>query len=440
MLLYWSSIIAGFASVVGCAYLVCATLLTDQFPRRASRTPRTSMPKITILKPLHGAEPGLFENLASFCNQNYPSAVQIVLGVQDPRDDAIAIVKRLRAEHECCHLDLIVDATMHGLNRKVSNLINMWRHVEYEVVVVADSDMRVDPDYLSRIIAALEHPGVGAVTCLYHGLPVTGFWARLVALGINAHFLPNVIMGLGLELAQPCFGSTIAFKREALIQIGGFSGVADCLADDYVIGAALRARGYKISVSPVTIGHVCGHMSAREFWQQEVRWARTIRSVDPTGYVGSIITHAFPLALIAALIGIAAESFEPATALGLGTASFGCRLALLRQVEQAFDLEPHSRWLVPLRDILSFAVFVSSFFGRNAWWKGRRYRFVSGESWLMQGVRQSHDAHSFSSSAVIRRLRRRCGRTLSNAARGEILLVSNLARPTGGLSRGLKAD
>src|SRR5215471_13119735 len=160
MLLYWSSIIAGFASAVGCAYLIYAALLTDQFPRRASPIPRTSMPRVTILKPLHGAEPGLFENLASFCTQNYPGVVQIVLGVQDPRDDAITVVKRLQAEHEGCRLDLVVDATMHGLNHKVSNLINMWRHVEYEVVVVADSDMRVDPDYLWRVVAALEQRGV----------------------------------------------------------------------------------------------------------------------------------------------------------------------------------------------------------------------------------------------------------------------------------------
>jgi len=377
MLLYWSSIIVAFASVVGCAYLVCATLLTGQFPCRASRAPRTSMPGVTILKPLHGAEPGLFENLASFCTQNYPGAVQIVLGVQDPRDDAITVVKRLRAEFEGCHLELIVDATMHGLNRKVSNLVNMWRHVEHEVVVVADSDMRVDPNYLSRVVAALEQSGVGAVTCLYHGLPVAGFWARLAALGINAHFLPNVIMGLGLKLAQPCFGSTIAFKRRVLVEIGGFIRVANCLADDYAIGAALRARGYGISVSSITIGHVCGEISARELWQREVRWARTIRSLDPAGYAGSIITHAFPLALIAALIGMAVESLGSATALGLGVAAFGCRLALLRQAERVFDLPRQSCWLVPLRDMLSFAVFLSSLVGRDARWRGRRYRFVS---------------------------------------------------------------
>jgi ceramide glucosyltransferase len=385
MLLYWLSIIVGLASAVGCACLVYAMFLTNRFPRRASPAPSASMPRVTILKPLHGAEPGLSENLASFCTQNYPGAVQIILGVQDPGDDAIAVVEQLRARYKDRHLDLVVDATIHGLNRKVSNLVNMWRYVEHDVVVVADSDMRVDPDYLSRVVAALEQRGVGAVTCLYHGLPVTGFWAQLAALGINAHFLPNVIMGLGLKLAQPCFGSTIAFKRKALVEIGGFIRVANCLADDYAIGAALRARGYRIAVSPITVGHVCGEMSASELWHHEVRWARTIRSLDPVGYAGSIIAHAFPLALIAALGGFTAESLAPVTALGLGMAAFGCRLALLRQVERAFNLPPQSCWLVPLRDVLSFAVFISSFFGHSARWKGRRYRFVAGGTLVPAG-------------------------------------------------------
>src|SRR5215468_4775350 len=174
MLLYWPSIIVELASAVGCACLVGAMFLTMRFPRRALPAPGASMPRVTILKPLHGAEPGLYENLASFCTQNYPGAVQIILGVQDPRDDAIAVVEQLRAKYRDCHLDLVVDTTIHGLNRKVSNLVNMWRYAEYDVVVVADSDMRVDPDYLSRVVAGLEQPDVGAMTCLYHGLPATG--------------------------------------------------------------------------------------------------------------------------------------------------------------------------------------------------------------------------------------------------------------------------
>jgi ceramide glucosyltransferase len=385
MILYWASIIAAFTSIVGCVYLLAAMLLTDRFVRKAWSKPRADMPSVTILKPLHGTEPGLLENLSSFSTQNYPGPVQMVLGVQDPRDDAIAVVDALRDEHGDGQFDLVVDATMHGLNRKVSNLVNMTPRVEHDVVVVADSDMRVDPEYLSRVVAGLDQHGVGAVTCLYHGVAATGVWARLAALGINAHFLPNVVVGLGLGLANPCFGSTIAIKRKVFAEIGEFRGVANCLADDYAIGAALRARGHKISVSPVTIGHVCGDMSVRELWQHEVRWARTIRTVDPIGYAGSIVTHGFALALIAAVAGLAAGAFGITMAAALGLTAFGCRLALLRKVERAFDLPPQSYWLVPLRDMLSFAVFVSSFFGQNAKWKGRRYRFIASGTLIVAG-------------------------------------------------------
>jgi ceramide glucosyltransferase len=379
MILYWSSIIAGLVSVVGCGYLISVTLLTDRFSRKASFAQRTSMPGVTILKPLHGAEPGLLENLGSFCTQNYPGPIQIILGVQDPRDDAITVVERLRAKSRADRIDLVVDETIHGLNRKVSNLINMWRRVEHEIIVVADSDIRVDPDYLFRVVAALGERGIGAVTCLYHGLATPGVWARLAALGINAHFLPSVVFGVTLGLAHPCFGSTIALRRKILAEIGGFISIADCLADDYAIGARLRARGYKIAVLPTTVGHVCAEMSMRELWQHETRWARTVRSIDPVGYAGLIVTHAVPLALIAALAGISAECFGPTFALGLTAAAFACRLALLRQVERTFDLPSQSSWLLPLRDLLSFAVFLSSVVGRNVKWKGRGYRFRSRE-------------------------------------------------------------
>jgi ceramide glucosyltransferase len=385
MILYWASIVSGLAAGLGCVYLVGAAVLVHRFRRNAQARRRASSASVTILKPLHGAEPDLLENLASFCTQDYPGPVQIVFGVQDPGDGAIAIVERLRAEQRTRNLALVIDATMHGLNRKVSNLVNMWRHAEHDVVIVADSDMRVDPDYLSRVVAEFDESDAAAVTCLYHGLAATGIWARLAALGINAHFLPSVVVGLGLGLAQPCFGSTIAIRRRALAEIGGFSGVADCLADDYALGAALRARCHKISVAPVTIGHVCAEMSARELWQHEVRWGRTIRSIDPVGYAGSVVTHAFPLALIATLTGLLAQSGAFTFGIGLAFAAFGCRLALLRQAERAFDLPAQSYWLIGLRDLLSFAVFVTSLFGRNARWKGRRYTFRAGGTLVVAG-------------------------------------------------------
>jgi ceramide glucosyltransferase len=377
-MLFWLAVIVGLLSAAGCCYLVVAALLIHRFVRRGVPASRTSSPGVTILKPLHGAAPGLAENITSFCIQNYPGPTQIVFGVQDLKDEAIPTVERLRARYAASRLDLVIDVAVHGLNRKVSNLINMWGHVEHEIVVVSDSDIRVNPKYLSRIIAALEQPGVGAVTCLYHGFATAGVWSRLAALGINAHFLPNVIVGLKTGLARPCFGSTIAFRRKTFAEIGEFIAVANCLADDYAIGAALRACGYEISIPPFTVGHACAEMSALEFWQHEVRWARTIRSIDPIGYAGSIVAHAFALALIAALAGVVAGSLGPVIGIGLCVTALLCRVALLRRVEQAFALPPQPYWLVPVRDLLSFAVFLWSCLGRNARWKDHRYQFSSG--------------------------------------------------------------
>ena len=377
-MLWWLSIIFALLAVVGCCYLVLTAILIDRFVRRSRPAPCASSAGVTILKPLHGSEPGLADNIASFQAQSYPGAIQIICGVQDPHDQAIAIVEQQGSAATSGRLDLVVDTNMHGLNRKVSNLINMWRRAEHDIVIVSDSDIRVDGDYLAGVVAALDQDGVGAVTCLYHGFPAAGRWSELAALGINAHFLPNVISGLGLGLARPCFGSTIAFKRKPFVETGGFGAVADCLADDYAIGASMRSRGHEVAIPPMSVGHACAESSAVELWQHDVRWARTIRSVDPIGYAGSIITHPFPLALIAALAGDLAGSFTPGFGIGLCIAALLCRLAVLGQIEQAFALPAQSPWLVPVRDLWSFAAFAWGCIGHVAQWKGHQYRFSPG--------------------------------------------------------------
>src|SRR5262249_41009769 len=160
----------------------------------------------------------------------------------------------------------------------------MEPRIRNDLVVVADSDIRVGPDYLRHLAAALDEPGVSGVTCLYHGVAATGIWAKLSALTINAHFLPNVVLGVTVGLAHPCFGSTLALSRKMLARGGGFRAFVGYLADDYAIGEALRADGGRISIPPYAVAHYCAQMSARELWRQELRWARTIRSIDPGGY------------------------------------------------------------------------------------------------------------------------------------------------------------
>ena len=380
MILFWSSVTASLIALAGCGFLIAATILVARAAASPARPRTLAAPSVTVLKPLHGDEPGLLDNLGSFCSQDYPGPIQVVFGVQDPGDGAVAVVEHLQETQAARDLDLVIDAKVHGLNRKVSNLVNMAPRIRHDVVVLADSDMRVGPDYLSRVIAALDEPGVGAVTCLYYGVPVAGTWASLSALAINAHFLPGVVFGSAIGLARPCFGSTLALRRQTLGEIGGFIAFVDCLADDYAIGAALRATGRTISIPPFAVAHICTEASARDFWRHELRWARTIKSIDPLGYAGSILAHPLPWALIAALLGAGSAAFLPAVAIAL--ASIGCRMTLLRQVEKAYALPPQAYWLVPARDLLSFILFVVSFFGRDVSWKGHRYRMVAGGSWV----------------------------------------------------------
>ena len=380
MILFWLSVTASLVAVAGCGFLLTAAIVVARAAGGAARPRSLAAPSVTVLKPLHGDEPGLRDNLGSFCNQDYSGPIQVVFGVQDAGDGAVAVVERLQKAQTGRDLDLVIDTKVHGLNRKVSNLVNMAPSIRHDVVVLADSDMRVEPDYLSRVTAALDEPGVGAVTCLYYGVPIAGAWASLSALAINAHFLPGVVFGSALGLARPCFGSTLALRRQTLGEIGGFIAFADCLADDYAMGAALRARGHTISIPPFAIAHMCTEASARDFWRHELRWARTIKSIDPIGYACSIVAHPLAWALIAALLGAGSTAFLPAIAIAL--ASIACRVALLRQVQMAYALPPQAYWLVPARDLLSFFLFVVSFFGRDVSWKGHRYRMVAGGSWV----------------------------------------------------------
>jgi ceramide glucosyltransferase len=362
-------------AAIGCLYLLAAAWAV-RATRRRGGDPRDGAggrhaaavpPSVTILKPLHGAEPGLFDTLATFCRQDYDGPFEIVLGLQDPADPALSVATSLRALFPDHAIRIVVDPRQHGRNRKVSNLINCAEGATGEIVVLADSDMRVGPDYLRRLVAALDRDGVGGATCLYHGVPAGTGWSRLAALGVDTHFLPGVVLGMALGLAKPCMGSTIAMRRETLERIGGFAAVQDALADDYEIGAAIRGLGLAVVVPPFTIGHVSAERSARDLVAQELRWLRTIRQIDPRGHAGSLVTH--PLAF--ALLGAALAPGPVALLLLLTT--IACRLALCLAVERAFGLRAHPYWLIPVRDGLSAGLFVASFFGRDVSWRGHRY-------------------------------------------------------------------
>ena len=373
--LSWLSLICSILAAAGCLYGLAAAFCARRYARRAVPVvaPGTLRPSVTVLKPLCGLEPNLYQNLETVLRQDYAGPVQVVFGVQKATDPAIGVVERLKQAYPGARIDFVIDGRQHGSNRKVSNLINMADAIAHDVVVLADSDMVVRPDYLERLVAELSQEGVSGVTCLYHGVPAyRGLYDQLSTLAIDVQFLPNVVMGLSLGLAKPCFGSTVAFTRASLEAVGGFRRFRDDLADDYAIGAALRSLGGRVVIPSFTIGHTSVDTDLSGLWRHELRWNRTIRTVDPAGYAGSIITHAFPLALVAALLPGAGSA-----ALGIAGLALASRILLCRQLERAFGLAPHPYGLLPIRDILSFLNFSWAFVSGAVTWKGHDYHVVA---------------------------------------------------------------
>jgi ceramide glucosyltransferase len=356
-------------AVLGSFYHLTAIILVLRFPR-ARKVPPAPFPAVTILRPLHGNEPGLFGRIASLCRQDYPGRVDVICGVQQEHDPAIPVVRLLQVTGRP-EIELNIDGCEHGSNRKISNLINMLPAASQDVVVISDSDIAVDPHYVASLVAELEEPGVGAVTCAYHGTSAEGIWAQLSAMSINLQFLPNVIAAVSLNAAHPCLGATIALHREVLAQIGGFRRFADELADDYAIGSAVRALGRKVVVSRFTVGHVCFERDFRALWGRQLRAARTIQAIDPLGYAGTIFMHPLALSVVAAILGVSGSFL-------LISAALICRLALCWAIERAFALPRHRYALIPVQDAIAFAIFLTSFFGREVEWRGKTFTVADG--------------------------------------------------------------
>lgn len=424
-------------AMIGAGYTVfAARQIRRRLDRPAAPALATALPKpfpsVTLLKPLYGAEPQLYASLESFCRQDYAGDVQLVFGVHDIADPAVAVVQELQRAYPDCDIVMVADGRVHGANGKVCNLINMQREIRGEIVVLSDSDIQVGASYLEDVVAPLAQASIGFVTCLYTGRSTGTTWARLAAMGINYQFLPNVVAGVRLGLATPCLGATVALRRTVLDEIGGFSILADQLADDYALGRAVRELGYKGAIAATPVVHLCAEQSWRELWDHEARWNRTIRLIDHVGYTGLGLTYALPWALIGLCIDPSPLAFAIlATALT-------SRLHLARQLDRTTRARAGGMLLLPVRDILSFVVFLNAFLGKTVSWRGRR--FSVGSDGALTSAQESLDAYSVSSSPLIRRFRRGRRIALPGEARDQVLLVSDLARATGGHGREQPSD
>jgi ceramide glucosyltransferase len=365
----WIGGACSLAAALGVVYLVLASFLIMGFHLGRRGAP-SRFPPASILVPLCGEDSELRERLLALCRQTYSGAIQLLCGVSDAADPAVDIVKSVAAESSEFRIDLKVDARQHGQNRKISNLINMAPLAKAELLAIIDSDILVGPDHLSELVSELERPGVGAVTCLYHGIGGAGLWSSLAALSINADFLPSVVVALTLGAAHPCFGATIALRRRTLEAIGGLRAFADCLHDDYAIGERIREAGYAIAIPQFSVAHACRERTARALIQNQLRAARTIRIINPKGYAGSIVAHPAAFAIPATLLD--ASHGVPLLLLALAG-----RLILCLSVERAFSLPRQTYWLLPFYDLLFLFVYAVSFFGGGISWRGERYHVKS---------------------------------------------------------------
>lgn len=368
-----SGLLGVVLSLVAAGYEAMALLAVVVWKLRAPRR-RAVQPlqPVTLLKPLCGAEPGLYENLRSFCQQDYPQ-YEIVFGVQDGADPVLEIVQRLMREYPALAIKVVVNARQHGANRKISSLINMVPHARHDLFLIADSDALVGPDYLTTVVAPLMDAGVGLVTCVYRSVPTSKIWSRLGAMYVNEWYMPSVLLAWLFGHRGYASGLTLCLRRDTVKAIGGLRRLSNHLADDYELGALVRAAGLRIALSSYvprtghaepTLDHLVDH---------ETRWMRTIRVLRPRSFRFLFLSFCLPLAFL----GIALSEEFPAAA-SISTALFlttlGARLALfsipkLSSGEFSFaDL-----WLLPARDLLLWWVWLRALCSSRVTWRGNEF-------------------------------------------------------------------
>jgi ceramide glucosyltransferase len=321
-------------------------------------------PAVTIFKPLHNATPDLRRDLETLFSQDYTGAIEIIFGLHSESDPAKEVVDQLKEGHP--NIKVVVSPERHGTNAKVTNLINMVPYARHPIFVICDGDTVVPTNWLSTLVRTLEAPGIGLVSCLYSGSPERPlFWPIMSAMGMSYTFLPDVVLAAASGLEVPCLGATMAIRQITLAEVGGFERFASALADDYELGRMVRAEGHSVALLMSVVRHNASEKQISDFFAHELRWARTIRMINPIGYALSAITHNVGFAAL----GLLAAPAGP----GLAVLVFAiaARIALQRVVDRTFACWSGPAWLLPLRDLLSFLVFVLSFMSRKVRWSGR---------------------------------------------------------------------
>ena len=367
-------IVAAACAVFGTAFYLFSILSAWRFLRQPRATPGFH-PPVSILKPVRGADPNTYECFRSHCLLDYPE-YEIIFGVHDPDDPAVPLIERLKQEFPQRRIELLVCPRPLGTNRKVSNLIQMLPAARYDHLLVNDGDIRVPPDYLQRIMAPLADAKVGLVTALYRAVAGSTLGSKLEALSIS-DFASAVLVSYGSRRHfHYGFGSTLAFPRRVLEQVGGFEALADYLADDHQLGTLIAHAGYGIVVSDLVVETILPDYSLRDFWDHQLRWARTVRDASPRGNLGLALVFGVQWAAVAVIAATGAV-----WALALLAVAYGARIAaqLVTALGVCHDSATLRRlWLLPLRDLQALLVWAAAFAGRTVVWRGDRFLLKHG--------------------------------------------------------------
>ena len=371
-------------------YWLAAYAWLRAFFRHERREDNSYQPPVSILKPVKNIDAQAYENFKSFCLQDYPQ-FEILFGVADPNDPVIPLIRRLQREFSRVSISLVVEA-VHGANRKASMLHILSGKARYPVLAISDSDMRVTPDYLNRVVAPLADPQVGLVTCLYKGKMAQTFTAQLEALHMGVTFLPSVIVARKVLNMHFAMGATQVTRKSDLARIGGFAAIADYLADDYQLGSRIAESGMLVVLSDYVVNCVLGGTTFSEQWHREVRWSHCSRISRPFEYPGLILSFSTPLATILLLLsGLAWWGWSALAA------SILLRWALGYLITLRTDDPEARRWLLylPVRDYLSCLVWCAGLVGRYVTWRGERFWLHSDGRLVPVSAKEPADAGSW---------------------------------------------
>ncbi|MCW5963674.1 MAG: bacteriohopanetetrol glucosamine biosynthesis glycosyltransferase HpnI [Bryobacterales bacterium] len=357
-----------------CVYCLLSIVAARRYRAVTASSAAQRLP-LSILKPLHGLDEGLEENLRSYFAQDYAGqdgqpAFEILCAARDHMDPALRLVEQLRRQFPAIPCQVIVTGDPPYANAKVHSLACMLRKARYDLLVMADSDVRVEPGFLDNVSAEFQDPKLGIATCPYRAIPGDSPWSFLEAIHMNTEFLGGVLTARMLEGVRFALGPTIVARREVIAAIGGFEFLKDFLAEDFVMGNRAAALGYGVILSSAIIEHRIGSQPLLANLRHRLRWARSTRRSRPAGYFGEIFLR--PLALAILLVGLAPWAW-PALPLVLALRIWQAE-EMRRTVRARFET---AHWLaLPVQDLLSFALWAAGFFGNSIRWRDRRYRLL----------------------------------------------------------------